>query len=215
VRYGGVQALRALAASAVVIGHSATYGLIAAPDAIAVLGYSGVDVFFVISGFIICRVATRANGSAWSFLGKRYWRIFPLYWIVLAFSVAINAAGVSTSPEWMQWRPGLEYVFLLTTENRFVPPAWTLGFELYFYSAVALILLIARNRFYPTLAVWLFVQAGSAALFGQSSGPLSNVLVLEFGFGCLVAWLISQGLAKFAVASFLIGLIPFAVGAIF
>jgi peptidoglycan/LPS O-acetylase OafA/YrhL len=116
MRYSSVQALRGIAASAVVVGHSAAYGLIAAPDAVAVLGYSGVDVFFVISGFIICQVAQRENASAWSFIAKRYWRIFPLYWIVLAFSVAISAAGISTAPEWMQWRPNIEYLFLLTTE---------------------------------------------------------------------------------------------------
>jgi exopolysaccharide production protein ExoZ len=94
-----------------------------------------------------------------------------------------------------------------------VPPAWTLEFELYFYSGVALILLIApRGRFYLALAIWLLAQAVSAALFGEPTWPVCSVLVLEFGFGCFVAWLVSQEFMKYAATSLLIGALPFAMG---
>jgi exopolysaccharide production protein ExoZ len=209
MRYNSVQVLRGLAASAVVIGHSASFTGV--PNAVGVLGYAGVDVFFVISGFIICQVATR-DRSAWSFIGRRFWRIFPIYWIVLAFSLAINASGISTAAPGMGWQPSYEYFFLLTTANRFVPPAWTLVFELYFYIAVAVILLLARNWFYPVLAIWMLAQAVSAALFGQTGGPTANIIVLEFGLGCAIAWLVSKDVLKFPIAALTLGIIPFAIG---
>jgi peptidoglycan/LPS O-acetylase OafA/YrhL len=130
MRYTSVQALRAIAASAVVVGHSASNGLIAVPTAVAVLGYSGVDIFFFISGFIVCQVATdnsQHQAAALQFLARRYWRIFPLYWIVLAFSVLINTMGANTVPTGAPWQPTVDYLLLLTTVNRFVPASWTLG----------------------------------------------------------------------------------------
>jgi exopolysaccharide production protein ExoZ len=146
--YRNVQVLRATAASMVVVAHSGCVMYV--PTEIDILGTSGVDIFFVISGFIICQVAARPHRGAAHFLVRRWWRIFPLYWIVLGFSVAIdNAFGTNLAP-WMSGRHStLDYILLLTTENRFVPQAWSLVFELYFYASLALVLFIApRGHFY-------------------------------------------------------------------
>ena len=89
MRFNNVQVLRATAACMVVMGHSGCVMYV--PSELIPLGASGVDIFFVISGFIICQAAAR-HGGALHFLSRRWWRIFPLYWIVLAVSVALNAA---------------------------------------------------------------------------------------------------------------------------
>ncbi len=213
MRYQNVQVLRAVAASVVVVGHAAGNGLIAVPNAVATLGYSGVDIFFVLSGFIICQVAKRTEENAIRFLWRRYWRIFPLYWIVLAFSLGINYMGVQTAAPWMGWRPAIEYVFLLTTENRFVPQAWTLVFELYFYTVVAVILVVAPRRyFYRLVAAWLGLQTTSTLVFGPAGGPLSNLLVLEFGLGCFVAWLTDREIVNHRAPALLAGFSLFAAG---
>ena len=84
MRFNNVQVLRATAASMVVMAHSG--GVMYVPSELITLGSSGVDIFFVISGFIICQVAARHHGAL-HFLARRWWRIFPLYWIVLADNV--------------------------------------------------------------------------------------------------------------------------------
>src|SRR5665811_644129 len=109
--YKNVQGLRAIAASIVVLGHSGF--LMASP---------GVDIFFVISGFIVCQVAARPHTGALPFLARRCWRIFPIYWIVLAFSVLINALGIDTGSWIPSHHPALDYILLLKTDNRFLPP---------------------------------------------------------------------------------------------
>jgi peptidoglycan/LPS O-acetylase OafA/YrhL len=63
------------------------------PGTVITFGSSGVDIFFVISGFIICQVAARPHKGALHFLARRCWRIFPLYWIVLALSAKNSLAA--------------------------------------------------------------------------------------------------------------------------
>jgi exopolysaccharide production protein ExoZ len=218
MRYSSVQALRAIAASVVVIGHSSANGLITIPNTVAFFGYSGVDIFFVISGFIICQVATRHSQhqmAALHFLARRCLRIFPLYWIVLAFSVFINVVGVSTVPPGgMPWQSTADYLLLLTTANRFVPASWTLVFELYFYVSVSIILLVCpANRFYQILALWIGVQAALILLLGPSGGPPTNALTLEFGLGCAVAWLNTRNLIRHERVAAALGVLFFACGA--
>jgi peptidoglycan/LPS O-acetylase OafA/YrhL len=146
--YKNVQVLRATAAS-MVMAHSGCVMYV--PSELVTLGASGVDIFFVISGFIICQVAARPQNRALHFLVRRCWRIFPLYWVVLAFSVLIDAIGMNWAP-WMSARHStFDYIFLLTTENRFVPQGWSLVYELYFYVSLAFVLFVSpTGRFYRT-----------------------------------------------------------------
>ena len=158
------------------------------------LGCSGVDIFFVISGFIICQIGPREHAGTVRFLARRCWRIFPLYWVVLTFSLAVCAFGL---PRF--WIPSahspLDYVLLLSTDNPYLPQAWSLVFELYFYVSVALVLLVSpKGRFFRTLAFWLVMQTVLIALRGPEGGPPVNALSLEFGLGCVVAWLNARNL---------------------
>ncbi len=211
MRLNNVQGSRAIAASLVVVAHSGCVMYV--PNAMFTLGVSGVDIFFVISGFIICQVAARPHTEVLHFLTRRWWRIFPLYWIVLAFSVAIDVWGITWTP-WMSARhSALNYIFLLTTENRYVPQAWTLLFELYFYASLALVLLISPpGRFYRTLAAWITAQIALVVLCGPEGGPPISAMSLEFALGCAVAWLNARDLIRHEFVAWAIGLLLFAVG---
>src|SRR3954471_15137123 len=72
-----IQALRAIAACAVVVLHA--YPDVHAPLGNAGYGAAGVDLFFVISGFIIANVAQGRTSD--EFLRDRLWRIYPLWWV--------------------------------------------------------------------------------------------------------------------------------------
>ncbi|HEX2801677.1 MAG TPA: acyltransferase, partial [Phenylobacterium sp.] len=79
-----IQALRGLAALAVLVFHAAdraggTFGV----------GASGVDVFFVISGFIMWVVTCRETPTPARFLARRAERIAPLYWLVTLGTAAV------------------------------------------------------------------------------------------------------------------------------
>jgi exopolysaccharide production protein ExoZ len=209
--YKNVQGLRALAASLVVIPHFGS--LMYVPGAIATFGVSGVDIFFVISGFIMCQVAARPGTGALHFLVRRWWRIFPLYWVVLAFSVLMSVYGIRWAPWLSCQEPVLDYVLLTTTDNCHLPQAWTLVFELYFYASVAFVLLVSLpERFYRTLAIWIAAQIALVVVTGPNGGSPVNAQSLEFALGCAVAWLNARNLIRYELGAWIVGLLLFGAG---
>lgn len=166
-----LQVLRAVAASAVVVGHCGGFAL----------GSAGVDLFFVISGFIIATVAPGRSPS--EFLSARVWRIYPIYYVYLLpwFGVAIWA-GLAT------WQGTLTSLTLWPVYGEVVRPylkvAWTLTFEMLFYVSAA-----ATLR-YGSRAVLL---AFAACLLGFQFFPnpllgfLGNPMIFEFLAGVFIA----------------------------
>lgn len=145
------EGLRALAAVAIVVYHSAS---LAGPDAVGVLHTPiavldmGVSVFFVISGFLLYRpfVAAGAEGrpptGPLRFWWRRVLRIVPAYW--LALSVLWLLGWVDLGPQ--PWR---NYLFLqiydpFTTFSGIIP-AWSLNTELSFYLLLPLWALLVRQ----------------------------------------------------------------------
>ncbi len=129
------------------------------------LGWVGVDIFFVLSGFIIV-YATRASGSglaaATGFFIQRAGRIFPAYWAVLTpvFLLAFLAPGMAGDDRNADFL--LDLTLLPSTARMFISPAWTLVHEMHFYLVFALLMLFARRRLPVALIVW----AGLIALAG-------------------------------------------------
>src|SRR3954454_16177691 len=139
--------MRGVAALSVVCGHAISarpdmVGPELAEGALTILA-SGVDIFFVISGFIIATTATAQHNSL-DFAFRRALRIFPLYWLVLL------AAFVRSS--WIALAPGDRPPLALgassawTYRTMCVATAWSLTFELHFYFAVAIVLAIKPDR---------------------------------------------------------------------
>jgi peptidoglycan/LPS O-acetylase OafA/YrhL len=108
-------------------------------------GWIGVDLFFVLSGFLIGRQAWRCDSLA-RFWFKRVTRILPAYWACLVVvAIAITSAGRWPSTR----RDFLAHVVMLQdyTGSVFVPAFWSLGAEEKFYLLAPLfVLLVARCR---------------------------------------------------------------------
>lgn len=224
-----IQAMRGIASMLVIIAHVCLLqpglGLDRAFPFFGVIGSSGVDIFFVISGFIITTVALRSgreakgtrNEVAWNFGVKRLTRIYPVYWIVLALAVLLSPY-VSFSPDWLERTPLWQQVLLLTHTNSHIMAAWSLAFEVYFYAVVTVALWISPKYVGRVLAGWATI-ASLVILYDTFVGHrnwaafvVGSPLVIEFVFGMFVAYLIDRRITSFAVTAAILGLVAFIIG---
>jgi peptidoglycan/LPS O-acetylase OafA/YrhL len=185
---------------------------------------AAVDVFFVISGFIIATVAMKAADDsvssrgtiAWNFAVKRFSRIFPVYWVVLALTVALGSY-VAYSPPFVERKPLWELVFLTTHINSNIMAAWSLAFEVYFYAVVMIALLISPKRVLWVLSGWSVVSV-VLVLYNYYTGERwGNIfqltfLVFEFIFGMVIAVLIDRKVYRYATSCAIFGLTGLLLG---
>ena len=202
--YTGIQAMRGIAALSVVCGHAVTMRMnmgIPWPVALNSLGLlqSGVDVFFVISGFIISNTGaeigkSRGRLGAFEFSLKRAGRIYPAYWLVLIAAI-ISSYWIDVFPGTpaATVHVGYDNIFALSFANWFVAPAWSICFELYFYAFVAAVILVAPKYVMELLLAAVCLLAIND-LAGTPFSPIySHPLTLEFGLGVGIACLVKLG----------------------
>lgn len=192
-----VQALRFLAAMAVAQFHCWPL-----PSTIQ-LGAAGVDVFFVISGLVIG--LTKPNESAYLFLIKRLIRIFPLYWIGTAITVAFPYYewGAETLPDWNSlWTSFFLFPNTTADWHPIYFAAWTLVFELFFYISYSIVLFLTKGRFTKIICIALLLVVANTSLLGGYTG-----LLIEFCYGLVASKLVTRKLFMPPAASvFCIGL---------
>jgi peptidoglycan/LPS O-acetylase OafA/YrhL len=234
MRLSNLQALRGIACLLVLGFHVAEWEwhrceapTVRFAGAFEYFGFVGVDLFFVLSGFVITWVSLPRLGQrsqSAGFLFRRAWRIFPLYWacwtlVILAY---VHILGIPWLPTW-RWLIGNLTLLPAQPKHLFIPQAWSLAYELLFYGSFAAFFLLPRRAFLPGLALW-FAAIGILGATGgagsEASGPLGrnvarlvNPLVLEFILGCLAGyavrterglaagrWLLVLGIAGFAAS---------------
>lgn len=159
-----LQVLRAAAAIMVVFFHAHSYMLPHKLEEGASvfrgfnMGYAGVEIFFVISGFIMWHIHRMDIGLPSKFLSyayKRIVRIYPLYLLVLFGLVGLYFIFPDTGPENAR---NIPQIFLSATllPVPFTPVmevAWTLQYEMFFYLMFSL--LIANKKIgYPLMVLW-------------------------------------------------------------
>jgi exopolysaccharide production protein ExoZ len=160
-------------------------------------GYCGVDFFFVLSGFILLYVHFDQVGhpeKLKKYFVKRFSRIFPAYWAVLAFVVpTCLVVSSSVSPE----KKHIGYVaasfFLLPQWDPFLGVAWSLSCEVFFYLVFAL-LILNRKSFGAAVILWVVLIAIN--LLHPLPFPLDFLCqprVAEFLVGMCIAWGIHRG----------------------
>ncbi|WP_066330590.1 acyltransferase family protein [Azohydromonas lata] len=159
-------------------------------------GYVGVDFFFVLSGFIITYVHFKELGRPESiprYLWRRFSRIFPIYWAVLALTIVVATAGHLAAGKGLQismgWNdiPGTIFLLMGQGEPKYVGVAWSLQYELLFYVLFCLLLLNVRLGAIA-FSTWALVIL--ARIFGlvQVELPfnMANAHCLQFLFGVVV-----------------------------
>ena len=223
-----LQALRGVACILVVLYHTADaehgFGLGFAPLAwLRWFGYAGVDLFFVLSGFIIASTTANQLGQAQAlpgYLFRRFWRIYPLYWLVLGFAVLYAACFGGDLLQSVTTAEALNHLLLLPTTDgnapRLLPIAWTLSFEVLFYLVFALRFLLPIRLGWLSLATW-----GTAVLAAAGAGwvpenrfsrLILSPFVLEFLFGVMLTrWPLPLNL-RWALGGIIVALIMMATG---
>ena len=192
--------LRAVAALAVVYFHTTSPAGLNLPVNI---GAHGVDLFFVISGFIITYIGVRAPER---FLLRRLVRIVPFYWTATlgVFIAAVLAPAVfrSTRPDYVQLLCSLLFIPYRTGQGDLFPTlilGWSLNYEMYFYLVFQAALLLVPKR--APLVCGLAILAIAWALAPPGTEPTTVVqqfygrrLVLEFilGIGAYYVFMAAQ-----------------------
>lgn len=221
-KIGEIQALRGVAATLVAAFH--LYG--AERDGAGSVfwffrhGEAGVDIFFVISGFIIYYTARPERGVV-NFARARFWRIFPPYWAILGAYI-LAAVGLWLLLGDASKLPSLYTVFasvlLLPVPEQVIVIAWTLTIELAFYLLFALTFFRGGAR---ALLIGLIGWVTLSQIYQYQTmlawSPLDYLLhsaVLEFLYGVIIARLFMAGRLAFqnlALATGVVGLVAFLV----
>lgn len=196
----GLQFVRANAALLVVLSHS--FGTLALPEyfgfeyagGVFDKGGVGVDIFFVLSGFIIVYVSLVETSlsprlGAVDFLLKRFVRIVPFLWVVVAAYAVVRYLGANefTPVEY------LNSLFLIPVGEVAPEVVWTLRHEALFYIVFAVALLLRRRAPWllalwcvAPVVVWVLSLAGVGPPEPELAGFVFSKYNAFFGCGVLV-----------------------------
>jgi peptidoglycan/LPS O-acetylase OafA/YrhL len=228
--FTGIQILRFVAAMLVAVLHitqAISIHITGRGDAVYWgTGTVGVDIFFVISGFVMmmstANVPAHGPGrraSAWIFIKRRLLRIVPVYWaytlLKAALIVAVPALAVKSVIT-----PGhlaASLFFVPTTApwgliQPVLPVGWTLNFEMVFYLVFACAIALGAPRVRMCLLVFLSLFV--AARFLPGSVPLAfyaQSIIFEFIIGVAFALM----LLRWGSAPVGAGALVLAAGAVF
>lgn len=215
-----IQYLRGVAALMVVWHHAATQVPGMSMAVPWMFGTSGVDLFFVISGFIMFTTASGTDVLPLQFWRRRIVRVVPLYWALTIVMVIASLCAPSLFKT-LKVEPGtllksLLFIphFSLSFPGQLWPllvPGWTLNFEMFFYAVFgAALALPARARLVALTALFLLLP-GIGFAFGPFSSPAAQTythpMLLEFLSGIWIAvwWRSSRMKPTFGVSCVLLG----------
>ncbi|WP_349507005.1 acyltransferase family protein, partial [Agrobacterium pusense] len=187
---------------------------------------AGVDLFFVISGFVIVYASqsnfTKSGGRS-AFLLRRLIRIVPLYWFALTLRlVALGAAAILGIKSFPSLESILTSYFFIPYDSmgygdRYPFPildlGWTLNYEMFFYAIFALFIVLPMERAVLYVAAAL-VSGVLVGLFFNVALPFSfwlQPIVLEFVGGMFLAVAYLRGVSLNPVIGAAVGLCGLAV----
>jgi exopolysaccharide production protein ExoZ len=180
-----LQVLRAIAAASVVYSHIGVM-----PN----FGSFGVDIFFVISGFVMAMIIASGQ-SARTFSLSRISRIVPLYWILTTCLLLLTALKPellnSTTSNLTNYIKSLLFIpyFKESGElNPMLAVGWTLNYEMFFYFLIWISIIVARK--YYLLLTLILLTVSYIVLGNFIDNKVMNVffkstLLFEFAFGMI------------------------------
>lgn len=199
-KFVSIQYLRGIAAFLVVLYH-------ATGNSEARLMF-GVDLFFVISGFIMWVTTYDREITSLQFLKKRFIRIAPLYWTFTLIAAFVVMQGgmprLQLDVDWgylatsLAFLPGLDpepHYATLPSVFPILPVGWTLNLEMFFYVIFAIMLLFSPLRRLIGVVSVLGVLVLIGLLVNGGYPPVmfyTSSIILEFAAGVLLGWLFTS-----------------------
>ncbi|SAL34861.1 acyltransferase family protein [Caballeronia concitans] len=218
VKLDFIQALRGIAALGVVLCH-ARFRVMDTPwwdfaQRYVVWGAGGVDLFFIISGFIMVYTTRNSGGSARDvvrFALRRFAKVWPPYALVSIVSIFLVSSG------WTYVRHESGHLFrsllflpIKAEEPMYLgagmmplPVGWTLNFEAYFYVVFGISMLFRRMRWVAFFGWMLLTLVALPAIQGQ----LTLIPLVQMGFRSAYLSMITNPIIWDFVAGVLIGLV--------
>lgn len=203
--YRSIQSLRAVAAL-LVMAHHLTSGKF-------LLGAAGVDIFFIISGFIMG--ANNSDSSAKLFILKRLIRVTPLYWLLTFAMCGLSLTNSLTNFKFDS-ASLLKSLFFIPYSDQFgntwplVIPGWTLNMEVFFYFIFAFGLIFRSSQLFVALILLALVLAGQFFDPGNIAWSFWTMpILLEFVGGLVLADLIRPASGKLGLAILFAGAAAF------
>ncbi len=199
-RLGSIQILRGVAALLVVIAHVIEHPLTQIPNAAFVTGRFGVDIFFVISGFVIVYVTPDGPFAPFGFAARRILRIVPLYWActvaVFALAIVAPSAFKQTPADWTYFLHSLVFVPMprpggANDWRPLLKLGWSLQYEMFFYLLIGLLFWCRSRLQRATIATVVLVPLVALSLVVEPRADLfahyANVNHLGFLAGVWLA----------------------------
>ncbi len=186
-----IQILRGLAALLVVIYHASikydqSYG-----GYIFHFGNIGVDIFFIISGYVMSLIYSKRKLDVRSFVVDRLRRILPIYWLLtlagyiayLLYPSLVNSSGGNTYV--------FESFFLWPVDGKFlIQNGWTLSFEFYFYLLFGAASLMLGHYVYSVVLLFTLPILASFFNVDWANNFLANTIVYEFVYGIIAFYIL-------------------------
>jgi peptidoglycan/LPS O-acetylase OafA/YrhL len=161
--YPQIDGIRALAAVAVIGFHTQVFGL--------TTGFYGVDVFFVLSGYLTAKLAMNSSADFSTFMWRRFARLWPL----LAF-ISMTYGVLYWRSEFPIWSEVFQSILFLRNIGSLMDqagpltPFWSVALEMQFYALSALLILWVKHR--PTIiAILLFAFLTTTGMRVLISAP--------------------------------------------
>lgn len=158
----------------------------------------GVDLFFVISGFVIWTASSRSDESIASFAYKRIVRIVPLYWLIttlIVFMMILAPATLqSTRYDLIHIITSFLFIPYQSPNQQLVYPTlvagWTLNYEMFFYAIFAACLVFARRQRILYISALIIALVAAGYVIHPTSIAINfwlDPIILEFLYGVLAA----------------------------
>jgi peptidoglycan/LPS O-acetylase OafA/YrhL len=199
-KFHGLQLARGIAAVLVTLYHTSNhlrldFGYLPM-QGIFHFGRSGVDFFFVLSGFIICFVHANDIGNRsriGHYITRRLTRIYPMLWIVASMYLALSLI-TDKPPEIAQLV--MEATLLPITTITIISTAWTLQYEIIFYGIFCLAIL-SRRIWEIALPIWItgiifFSLQAMPQQYPAWLKMLFSIWNIEFLLGMSAAFILSH-----------------------
>jgi peptidoglycan/LPS O-acetylase OafA/YrhL len=220
-RYGFIDAIRGLAACAVMAQHSLYQsGLLGGPASAHLTGFipnwlelgeTGVVAFFIVSGFVI-PLSLEKSTSFKVFWIHRALRIYPLYLVIFFATFVLRHGGDihSIGAFFVNFASHLFFIQEYVGQEGFVGGSWTLSLEMIWYAIISTLFVLSLNKKTVALVIVSLAISGIAEVMCAAGhhlpmGRLSMLLCCVLGLVCYRREQTSISTRTFTILSVLLG----------